>query len=276
MVTHPFMAGLGAVIAAALLGAYGCGGSTRGGPGTTGARPGQQCALEGQRTFASDGCNTCTCSNGTWACTATVCACEPGTTTSDGCNTCTCTDDRQLACTDRACPPAECPAPVPTSSACPAVIVYAKDPATGLCCEYGDACRVPPGMTVYATLALCQGTTMCVPGRIDLVAGGCCVCDSMGSLVCMTRDECPDGGRGSVQCGGQFGSTCTDAEYCAYVAGEMCGATGATSVCLPRASACPENYDPVCGCDGQTHSNACAASMDGTGVYSSGPCGTPL
>jgi hypothetical protein len=31
-------------------------------------------------------------------------------------------------------------------------------------------------------------------------------------------------------------------------------------------------YAPVCGCDGQTHSNACAAAMAGTGVSSTGPC----
>jgi len=60
---------------------------------------------------SDDGCNTCTCVDGTgWACTDMACdpapTCDEGDTrpAGDGCNTCFCSEGA-WACTERACPP---------------------------------------------------------------------------------------------------------------------------------------------------------------------------
>lgn len=58
---------------------------------------------------AGDGCNTCSCADGEWACTEKACGdpvCEDGDTkpAEDGCNTCSC-DQGQWACTLIGCEP---------------------------------------------------------------------------------------------------------------------------------------------------------------------------
>jgi Kazal-type serine protease inhibitor domain len=40
----------------------------------------------------------------------------------------------------------------------------------------------------------------------------------------------------------------------------------------PTVTACPDNLDPVCGCNGETYGNACYAEAAGVLHWTSGSC----
>ncbi len=121
----------------------------------------------------------------------------------------------------------------------------------------------------------CQGPEMDFCGE---KSDGTCWCDE----ACVTFGDCcsdvdevcgidPPPGEGQG-CGGFLGDTCADDEYCAYEAGQFCGAADASSTCEPRPEVCPQIFAPVCGCDGNTYSNSCMAAGAGTGVATLGEC----
>jgi hypothetical protein len=90
-------------------------------------------------------------------------------------------------------------------------------------------------------------------GAADLVPGSA----DGGTSGCQIHADCPGTGH-----------------YCHIQGG--CVVTGAKmGQCRHRPTACPENYSPVCGCDGTTYGNTCGAQAAGVNVAHTGPCSDP-
>lgn len=77
-------------------------------------------------------------------------------------------------------------------------------------------------------------------------------------------------------CGGMMGITCegedSGATFCQWQAGAMCGAADQMGVCTEVTQMCTREYRPVCGCDGQTYSNACVATSNRASILHEGAC----
>lgn len=61
---------------------------------------------------------------------------------------------------------------------------------------------------------------------------------------------------------------CAPGDYCAKHRGDCDG----DGFCLPRPIVCPPLWEPVCGCNGTTYSNACVAAVAGVNVDFSWAC----
>jgi len=73
-------------------------------------------------------------------------------------------------------------------------------------------------------------------------------------------------------CDGELHLACRKTEYCKAFAPHHCPGARVFGVCASEPDFCPDLFDPVCGCDGDTYPNGCFAAAAGAAVEHTGAC----
>jgi len=138
------------------------------------------------------------------------------------------------------------------------------------CCQENSDC--PDDSYCMKLRGDCEGEGICVktPDACDKTYNPVCGCDGR------TYDNVCEAAREGVcvayegECGQDCSANggCLEDEYCAKRMGDCEG----EGLCTERPDACTKIYDPVCGCDGKTYSNACEAARAGVNIAYEGEC----
>ncbi|NOX58485.1 MAG: hypothetical protein GXP29_06460 [Planctomycetes bacterium] len=151
------------------------------------------------------------------------------------------------------------------------VSITTNGPCVSSCTTNAECSAAGPGYC-YRAVGDCGGAGICQPPPAACPQNYAPVCGCDGQtygnacLAALAEVNVDYEGTCTTPCTDD--TDCAAAEYCNKAAGDCQG----NGVCALPIDLCPQNYNPVCGCDGQTYSNACLASVAGTNVDHDGEC----
>jgi hypothetical protein len=150
---------------------------------------------------------------------------------------------------------------------------------TGAACPAGSYCNYPPSAQCGA--ADQTGTCAPIPEVCTQEIAPVCGCDgntydnacraALAGVSVVHAGECATTNP-SGACGSRGLAPCPAGNYCDFPPDADCGNADRPGTCTAIPQACTFIYAPVCGCDGQTYSNACVAAAAGVSVARNNPC----
>ncbi len=143
----------------------------------------------------------------------------------------------------------------------------------GLPCGGGEFCKTPTGHCYPDATGVCTP----IPNGCPTIWNPVCGCDGV-----TYGNECEaEMAAVSIAHYGECAPFCgTDADcpaanqFCKFPEGN-CGVAALPGRCTTIPNACPDVWDPVCGCDGVTYGNECEANMARVSIALRGPCEHP-